>query len=151
MAEHSTLTGASLHEPKGIATAARGQVYIADGAGGGTWVALNTDYSTSPINEQTGTAYTLVLTDVGKTIELNNSAANKIVIPTNASVSFIIGSWLNVVRVGAGVTSIMAASGVELNGVNGGSAKITARWAGISLRKRGTNSWGLVGIHDTVS
>lgn len=34
---HSTLTGANLHEPKGVATATSGQVYIADGAGSGAW------------------------------------------------------------------------------------------------------------------
>lgn len=37
MAEHSTLTGASLHEPKGAATASSGQVYVADGAGSGSF------------------------------------------------------------------------------------------------------------------
>ena len=34
---HSTLTDPYLHEPKGIAAAASGAVYIADGAGSGDW------------------------------------------------------------------------------------------------------------------
>lgn len=37
MAEHRDLTGASLHEPKGVATATANQIYIADGAGSGAW------------------------------------------------------------------------------------------------------------------
>ena len=37
MAEHNTLTGASLHEPKGAATATVGQTYVADGVGSGAW------------------------------------------------------------------------------------------------------------------
>lgn len=37
MAEHSTLTGASLHEPKGADTANSGEVYVADGLGSGNW------------------------------------------------------------------------------------------------------------------
>lgn len=37
--EHSTLTGSDLHEPKGIASASTGQVYIANGSGSGTWTA----------------------------------------------------------------------------------------------------------------
>lgn len=37
MAEHRTLTGVQLHEPKGADTAAAGTVYISDGAGSGTW------------------------------------------------------------------------------------------------------------------
>jgi hypothetical protein len=36
MAEHRFLTGASLHEPKGVATASANRVYVADGAGSGT-------------------------------------------------------------------------------------------------------------------
>ena len=39
--EHSTLTGSDLHEPKGIASANTGQVYIANGSGSGTWTAHN--------------------------------------------------------------------------------------------------------------
>lgn len=39
MAEHSTLTGANLHEPKGVENASAGQVYVANGAGSGTWTA----------------------------------------------------------------------------------------------------------------
>lgn len=37
MAEHNTLTGSSLHEPKGADIALDGQVYIADGAGSGSF------------------------------------------------------------------------------------------------------------------
>lgn len=35
--EHASLTGSALHEPKGVASASAGQVYIADGLGSGTW------------------------------------------------------------------------------------------------------------------
>lgn len=34
---HSSLTGAELHEPKGVAAATSGQVYVADGGGSGAW------------------------------------------------------------------------------------------------------------------
>lgn len=34
---HSTLTGADLHEPKGVASAASNTVYVANGAGSGNW------------------------------------------------------------------------------------------------------------------
>lgn len=37
---HATLTGADLHEPKGIASASSNTVYVANGAGSGTWTAL---------------------------------------------------------------------------------------------------------------
>lgn len=35
--QHRLLTGADLHEPKGAASAAAGNVYVADGAGSGAW------------------------------------------------------------------------------------------------------------------
>lgn len=35
--QHNQLTGADLHEPKGVETATAGQIYIADGAGSGDW------------------------------------------------------------------------------------------------------------------
>ncbi len=41
MTLHKDLTGASLHEPKGVATATSGQVYQADGAGSGVWTTLD--------------------------------------------------------------------------------------------------------------
>lgn len=37
MTQHSALTGADLHEPKGVASATRGQAYIANGSGSGVW------------------------------------------------------------------------------------------------------------------
>ena len=53
--QHAGLTGADLHEPKDVATANDGEVYVADGAGGGTWqnpishieVSLDTDENTT--------------------------------------------------------------------------------------------------------
>jgi hypothetical protein len=35
--QHKDLTGADLHEPKGVATATAGQVYVANGSGSGAW------------------------------------------------------------------------------------------------------------------
>lgn len=39
--EHSTLTGASLHEPKGVAAAAANRVYVSDGAASGSWTTIS--------------------------------------------------------------------------------------------------------------
>lgn len=35
--QHNALTGADLHEPRGIASASSGSVYVANGAGSGSW------------------------------------------------------------------------------------------------------------------
>lgn len=39
--EHSALTGSDLHEPKGAASAAANQLYVADGAASGAWTTVN--------------------------------------------------------------------------------------------------------------
>lgn len=40
---HASLTGSALHEPKGVASASSGAVYVANGAGSGTWTVLATN------------------------------------------------------------------------------------------------------------
>lgn len=37
MPEHKDITDPNLHEPKGVASATSGQVYVANGSGSGTW------------------------------------------------------------------------------------------------------------------
>jgi hypothetical protein len=37
MPEHKDITDPNLHEPKGVASATAGQVYVANGSGSGTW------------------------------------------------------------------------------------------------------------------
>lgn len=52
MAEHSTLTGASLHEPKGTATAPINYVYVSDGAGSGEWKRAVVDFDTATAGQR---------------------------------------------------------------------------------------------------
>lgn len=44
---HKLLTGTDLHEPKGVAAAPAGQVYVSDGAGSGVWTTITTAVSFS--------------------------------------------------------------------------------------------------------
>lgn len=37
---HKNLTGAELHEPKGVSTALAGQIYVSDGSGSGAWTTI---------------------------------------------------------------------------------------------------------------
>ncbi len=41
MTAHSTLTGADLHEPKGVESASSGTVYVANGSGSGSWSTID--------------------------------------------------------------------------------------------------------------
>jgi len=93
-------------------------------------------------NAQTGTSYTLVLADAGKIIEMNNASPNTLTIPPNSSVAFPLDTRIDVVQMGAGLTSISPGAGVTVNGLG---TDLAGQYAVLSLWKRGTNEWLLFG------
>ena len=105
----------------------------------------------SGVNAQTGTSYTLVLADASKIVTMENAAANLLTIPPNASVAFPTDTVINVVRKGAGVTTVEGGTGVTVNGVSTGGAAINNQYQGIALLKVATNTWIMSGDHGTVS
>lgn len=81
MAEHSTLTGASLHETKGAASASANTVHQADGAGNTSWAKVGTsNINTSSIKEINKRCLTFVINDI-------NAAADY----------FIVSPWAGVI------------------------------------------------------
>lgn len=95
------------------------------------------------INEKTS-SYTLVLSDAGKTINMNVGTANDLTVPLNGSVPFVIGQRLDIVQTGAGQTTIVATGGVTINSKNS-NKKIAARYSGATLIKTDTDTWLLIG------
>lgn len=93
MPSHKDLPDSELHEPKGVASAALGQVYVADGAGSGDWkvapytYALNThltDISTA------SSAYVCV--PKAGTIKSIRLVINNAINTATSTVSFFIGA-----------------------------------------------------------
>ena len=80
MAEHSTLTGASLHEPKGASTATSGQIYTANGLGSGVW-------------KDTVGAVHGQMEIVGNTTGLATTAAVDTTLNTDTDYSKVTGLW----------------------------------------------------------
>lgn len=116
-----------------------------------TLYASEADVETTTVNAQTGTAYTLQLTDRGQTVTMDNASANTVTIPTNASVAFGVGSVITVVQKGAGVTTIAGDAGVTVNGVSAGSGAINNQYQGVSLMKVATDTWIASGDIATVA
>lgn len=79
------------------------------------------------INTQTGTSYTLTLSDDGKLVRMNNSSANTLIIPPNSSAAFPIGTKIMIQKYGTGNTTIQGASGVTVRDPNG-LASITTQY-----------------------
>ena len=94
------------------------------------------------LNAQTGTTYTLVLTDNGRLVTLDNAAAITVTVPLNSSVAFATGAIVNLQQIGAGQVTVAGAGGVTLNGTG---TKTRAQWSAASLVKTDTNTWTLIG------
>lgn len=95
------------------------------------------------INAQTGTTYTLVLSDATKLVTLDNASAITVTVPTNASVAFPTGSQINLVQKGAGQVTVSGDSGVTVNATPGASTR--DQWSAATLIKINTDTWILLG------
>jgi len=98
---------------------------------------------TPDANVQTS-SYTLVLSDVGKFVEINNASANTLTIPPNSSVAFPIGTVITGVQRGAGITTITAGSKVTITSFNSW-LRSGGQYAYYGLRKTGTDTWDAFG------
>lgn len=117
--------------------------------GGGTSgsVTLSFDYAVGNQaieNAQSGTTYTLVLTDAGKMVTMTNASSNTLTVPPNADVAFPVNTRIDVIQYGAGQTTIAEGSGVTIYS-SGSKKKISGQYSGVSLWKKATNTWVLIG------
>jgi hypothetical protein len=94
------------------------------------------------LNAQTGTTYTLALTDNGRLVTLDNASAITVTVPLNSSVAFATGAIVNLQQIGAGQVTVAGASGVTINGTG---TKTRAQWSAASLVKTATDTWTLIG------
>jgi len=91
-------------------------------------------------------SYTLTIGDDGDILMLNNSTtAGNLLIPTDASVNFPIGTQITIVQQGTGLITVSAVTPATttLNSTPG--AKLRAQWSSASLIKTAANTWLLVG------
>ena len=95
------------------------------------------------INKETS-SYTLVLGDAHNYVEMDNSSANTLTVPTNASVAFPVGTEIRVTQLGTGQTTISGAVGVTIR-TQGGKNITAGQYSVATLFKRTTNEWYLYG------
>jgi hypothetical protein len=101
------------------------------------------EYDNMTLNAQTGTTYTLVLTDAHKLVTLSNASAITLTVPTNSSVAFEIGDQVNLLQLGAGQVTVSGA-GVTFRS-EGTKLKLKGQYAMATLVKIGTDEWVLLG------
>jgi DNA-binding IclR family transcriptional regulator len=128
-----------------LTSGSTGQVAVASAdASGFDWVDRATVVAVQSANAQTGTTYTLALSDLGKLITLSNASPITLTVPTNASVAFADGSRIDIVQTGAGQVTVAGASGVTVNSKNSG-LKLVTQYSGASLWYQGSDVWLAVG------
>jgi len=98
------------------------------------------DLAFGQFNAQTGTSYTLVLTDVAKVISLTNAAAITLTVPPNSSVAFPTGTQLLLYQGGAGQVTITAGAGVTIRSQDS-KLKMYGQYAVAGILKIGTDEW----------
>jgi hypothetical protein len=136
----ASIVSASVHPDK-LNAAANASLDLADSASQPGIVQL--------VN--TGTSYDPILTDADKMVTMDNASANTFTVGLGPSVSLPIGSTIGVMQIGAGITTIEAATGVTLNGVSAGSVALTGQWRSVMVWKVGANSWYVMGSIGTVA
>lgn len=95
----------------------------------------------------TATAYTLVATDAGKTVETNFTVNNTVIIPPNSSVPFPIGTFVYVRQYGTGVTTLVNGTGVLLRAAT--SLNTPGQYSTIRVEKRAADEWVFIGMGTT--
>lgn len=114
----------------------------------GSITITNTSASGLTINSQTSD-YTLVLTDNGKFVSMNDADPLDVTVPLNSSVAFPTGTELFVYQEGAGAVSILPTTGVTINsgrdGETVGARSLREKFSVVKLVKTDTDSWSLSG------
>ena len=101
------------------------------------------DIAFGVFNAQTGTTYTLALTDVAKVVSLTNGSAITLTIPTNATTAFPIGTQILLYQGGAGQVTVGGA-GVTIRS-QGSKLKLNGQYSVAGLLKVDTDEWVLFG------
>lgn len=98
--------------------------------------------SITTINQQSA-AYTPVLTDRDKLVEVSSATAVTVTIPANATAAYPVGTSFDILQTGAGQITIAGAAGVTLNATPG--LKLRTQWSSATLLKRATDTWVIFG------
>jgi hypothetical protein len=67
-------------------------------------------------NAQTGSSYSYALADASKLLTMSNAASNTVTVTKQATVTWVTGTQLRIMNLGAGVTTLVADTGVTING-----------------------------------
>jgi len=113
----------------------------------GTPAANTVGFRGLPLNQQSGTSYTLVLNDIGKLLKITNTTPATITVPPNSSVAFPIGTTIVILNDNTSSSTIAQGSGVVIQlAASPTTGNRTVAAAGlVTLVKTDTNYWFVSG------
>jgi hypothetical protein len=99
---------------------------------------------TQTINAQTGTTYTLVLTDAGKLVQMSNAGAITLTLPPSV---FSVGQSIDVYQYGAGQVTFAQGAGVTIRstGATATAPKLRVQYSAASVICIASNEFLVVG------
>ena len=138
-------TSATLPAATSIGNVSSTEISYLDGASSNIQAQLDDtttlDYA---FNGQTGTTYTLALTDNYGIVTLTNASPITLTVPPNSSVAFPVGANITIIALGAGQVTVAEGSGVTIRSA-GSDLKLTEQYSTATLIKMATDTWLLVG------
>ena len=118
-----------------------GQVLSTNGSGTLSWATPSSPYSS--VRTQSGTTYTLALTDAGDYIQTTSSTAVTITVPPQSSVTWAADTEIYFEQNNTGQITIAAGSGVTINSSE--TLKSFARYSVLALKRVASDVWTLTG------
>ena len=110
---------------------------------------LQSSVYTKPRSTQSGSTYTLQLSDKGTAVEFTNFGQVSITVPLMASVTFPVGSNIEIINAGTGSLEFVAPAGLTINS-EGDILSLGAQWASAILTKRTGDNWILRSLSTSV-
>ena len=142
---NSSITSTDLrgvvNNPSGLSAA--GATFSSNVSVGGNLTVTGTIVGNQGINAQTGTTYSLVLSDSGKLVTLNNASGITMTFPTYASVGITTGAVVYFAQLGAGTVGFTGAAGVSVRTTPG--LFLRTQYSTASAIKIATDEWLLSG------
>jgi hypothetical protein len=102
-------------------------------------------FTSSAVNTQTGTTYTLLSTDDGRVITMSNASTITVTVPTGLNVGFN----TTVIQLGAGQVVFATGAGSPTLNSYGSALKITGQYGAASIISYASNSYNLAGTLST--
>jgi hypothetical protein len=121
-----------------------------DGLGGATDAAIDgedlraTAGSFGEVVTESGADHILALTDLGNLVSMTSGSANTFTVPPDTDVAFPVGSKVDGIQYGAGLTTITPGSGVTIRS-RGAALKSAGQYSRWIVEKIDTNEWVAAG------